>query len=196
MGTSLPCSIHGITLQTFLYISTLLTASTAAPQYGHAVHAVAPVHAVAHHTGYANPDLSEVSPYTYNYGVADEYSGAAFSQQESNDGTGVVEGSYQVNLPDGRIQTVNYHANDYDGYVAEVSYSGEAAYPEAHAVAHPVAHHAVHAVPLVHAVAHPVAHHAVHAAPLVHAVAHPVAHHAVDAAPLVHAVAHPVAHHA
>merc|ERR1712098_493009 len=90
MGTSLPCSIHLPTMKTFLYISTLLTASTAAPQYGHAVHAVAPVHAVAHHTGYANPDLSEVSPYTYNYGVADEYSGAAFSQQESNDGTGVV----------------------------------------------------------------------------------------------------------
>merc|ERR1711981_140001 len=137
---------------------------------------------------------AEVSPYTYNYGVADEYSGAAFSQSESNDGTGVVEGSYSVNLPDGRIQTVTYHANDIDGYVAEVSYSGTAAYPEAV----PVAHHAVaHAAPLVHAVAHPVAH---------HAVAHPVAHHAVahpvavaHAAPLVHAghglVGHGVAGH-
>merc|ERR1711911_381696 len=103
------------------------------------------VHAapIAHHAvGYAAPDLAEVSPYTYNYGVADEYSGAAFSQSESNDGTGVVEGSYQVNLPDGRIQTVNYHANDYDGYVAEVSYAGEAQYPEAAPVAH-----AVHAAP-------------------------------------------------
>merc|ERR550539_1701191 len=89
-------------------------------------------------------------------------------------GTGVVEGSYSVNLPDGRIQTVNYHANDIDGYVAEVSYSGTAAYPEAVPVAH-------HAAPLVHAVAH-------------HVVAHPVAHHAVahpvavaHAAPVVHA---------
>merc|ERR1712083_1114227 len=97
------------------------------------------------------------------------YSGAAFSQSESNDGTGVVEGSYSVNLPDGRIQTVNYHANDIDGYVAEVSYSGTAAYPEAVPVAH-------HAAPLVHAVAHPVAH---------HAVAHPVA--VAHAAPVVHA---------
>merc|ERR1711887_221466 len=121
------------------------------------VHHAPVVHAapVAHHAvGYAAPDLAEVSPYTYNYGVADEYSGAAFSQSESNDGTGVVEGSYQVNLPDGRIQTVNYHANDIDGYVAEVSYSGTAAYPEAvpvahHAVAHPVA--VAHAAPVVHA---------------------------------------------
>merc|ERR1711874_834087 len=73
------------------------------------------VHAVAHAApvaGYAAGDLAEVSPYTYNYGVADDYSKAAFSQTESNDGTGVVEGSYQVNLPDGRVQTVNYHAND------------------------------------------------------------------------------------
>merc|ERR1712181_203215 len=107
---------------------------------------------MGHAVGYAAPDLAEVPPYTYNYGVADEYSGAAFSQSESNDGTGVVEGSYQVNLPDGRIQTVNYHANDIDGYVAEVSYSGAAAYPEAVPVAHPVAHHAVaHAAPVVHA---------------------------------------------
>merc|ERR1719187_166126 len=109
-------------------------------------HAVA--HPVAHAVGYANPDLAEVSPYTYNYGVADEYSGAAFSQSESNDGTGVVDGSYSVNLPDGRIQTVNYHANDIDGYVADVSYSGAAVAPVAHAVAHPVAH-AV-ATPVLH----------------------------------------------
>merc|ERR1712066_917869 len=102
---------------------------------GHAavVPVAAPVvHGVAHAApvaGYAAGDLAEVSPYTYNYGVADDYSKAAFSQTESNDGTGVVEGSYQVNLPDGRVQTVNYHANDIDGYVAEVSYAGEAQYP-------------------------------------------------------------------
>merc|ERR1719285_1306760 len=110
----------------------------AAP-FAHAVHAAPVVHAAP-----IVGDLAEVSPYTYNYGVADDYSKAAFSQTESNDGTGVVEGSYQVNLPDGRIQTVNYHANDIDGYVAEVSYSGTAAYPEAVPVAHhAVAHHAV-----------------------------------------------------
>merc|ERR1712071_99110 len=129
---------------------------------GHAVaHPVAIAHApLVHHAvgGFAQPDLAEPSPYSYNYGVADEYSGAAFSQSESNDGTGVVQGSYSVNLPDGRIQTVNYHANDYDGYVADVTYDGVPAY--GNTVAHPLAHHAVAhpalvARPVVHAVAHP-----------------------------------------
>merc|ERR1711874_472211 len=153
----------------------------AAPVAHHAVHAAPLVHAapivhaapVVHAVAHAAPldDLAEVSPYTYNYGVADDYSKAAFSQTESNDGTGVVEGSYQVNLPDGRVQTVTYHANDIDGYVAEVSYAGEAQYPEAVPVAHavhagPVVAHAVHAAPVVaHPVAHPVA--VAHAAPVV-----------------------------
>merc|ERR1711942_576990 len=163
----------GHNMQALICLSALVAASSAAPQFlaghgvalghgvglGHAVahpvaHAVA--HPVAHAVGYANPDLAEVSPYTYNYGVADEYSGAAFSQSESNDGTGVVDGSYSVNLPDGRIQTVNYHANDIDGYVADVSYNGVAAVaPVAHAVAHPVV---AHAAPIVRTVAHPVVH--------------------------------------
>merc|ERR1712058_124566 len=132
---------HRSIMQALICLSALVAAASAAPQFlaGHGVglgHAVA--HPVAHAVGYANPDLAEVSPYTYNYGVADEYSGAAFSQSESNDGTGLVDGSYSVNLPDGRIQTVNYHANDVDGYVADVSYNGVAAVPVAHAVAHPV----------------------------------------------------------
>merc|ERR1712071_733181 len=139
---SLDQGTQDINMKSFACLAAFIATASAAPQLlGHGV--------VAHGAvgGYAQPDLAEVSPYSYNYGVADEYSGAAFSQSESNDGTGVVQGSYSVNLPDGRIQTVNYHANDYDGYVAEVTYSGEPAYPTTHAVAHPV----VHAAPLVHA---------------------------------------------
>merc|ERR1712098_773050 len=109
--------------------------------------------------------------------VADDYSNANFQQTESNDGTGAVSGSYSVNLPDGRIQTMGYNANDLTGNVAEVTYTGEAQYPPAPAggyvAAAPVhAVHAVHAAPVVHAV---------HATPVhaVHAVAHPVAHHGV-----------------
>merc|ERR1712106_936316 len=67
------------------------------------VHAAPAYHApiVKAAAGHAVPDLAEVSPYAYNYAVADDYSGAAFNQGETNDGNGVVEGSYSVNLPDG-----------------------------------------------------------------------------------------------
>merc|ERR1712244_133010 len=106
-----------------------------APVFEHAVHA--PVHHAVHaapayhapaHAGYVADDLAEVSPYSYTYAVADDYSGAAFQQAENNDGTGVVDGEYSVNLPDGRIQHVKYHANDYDGYVADVTYEGTPTY--------------------------------------------------------------------
>merc|ERR1712029_312053 len=165
----------------------------AAPVIAHAApayHAPVVAHAApAYHApvkaGYVADDLAEVSPYSYTYAVADDYSGAAFQQAENNDGTGVVDGEYSVNLPDGRIQHVKYHANDYDGYVADVTYEGTPTYgvaPVAHAapvVAHaaPVVAHAVHAAPVVaHAVHAPVAH-AVHAAPvLAHGIAHGPAH--------------------
>ena len=38
-------------------------------------------------------------------------------------------GTYFVNLPDGRLQTVTYHA-DASGYVADVQYQGQAVFPE------------------------------------------------------------------
>merc|ERR1711974_529622 len=101
------------------------------------------------------------------------YSKANFQQSESNDGTGAVTGSYSVNLPDGRIQTVTYNANDLTGNVAEVTYSGEAQYPPAPAggcvAAAPVVAHAVHAAPVVA--------HAVHAAPVVAHATHGIVAH-------------------
>merc|ERR1711892_1182868 len=140
----------GDNMKSFACIAAFIATASAAPQL--LAHGV-----VAHPAGYAQPDLAEPSPYSYTYAVADDYSGAAFNQAESNDGTGVVSGSYSVNLPDGRVQNVNYHANDYDGYVADVTYDGVAAYANtvAHPVAHAVAHPAVVAHPVAHAVSHP-----------------------------------------
>ena len=71
----------------------------------------------------------EPAVYAYNYAVADDYSGSRFNAEENRDGY-ATSGSYSVNLPDGRIQTVTYTVSDaYAGYVADVSYSGEAQYP-------------------------------------------------------------------
>merc|ERR1711931_445748 len=95
----------------------------------------APVH------GYPEPVAPPV--YSYEYGVADEYSGANFGQNEARDGYS-TNGQYRVALPDGRTQVVTYNVADaYSGYVADVKYEGVAAYPPAPA---PVAHPA----PLIH----------------------------------------------
>ena len=53
-----------------------------------------------------------------------------YNHQETRDGDS-TEGSYSVALPDGRVQTVTYTVNGDGGFVAEVSYEGEAQYPEA-----------------------------------------------------------------
>merc|ERR1712021_289070 len=87
----------------------------------------------------------EPKPYAFQYGVADDYSGAKFSASETADGKAVT-GSYSVALPDGRIQTVTYTADHYNGYVADVSYEGVPVYPEAKPY-HPAPAPAYHAAP-------------------------------------------------
>merc|ERR1712055_378466 len=71
-------------------------------------------------------------PYAFEYGVADDYSGAKFSAVENSDAK-IVSGSYTVALLDGRIQTVTYTSDPYGqgGHVADVKYEGTAHYPEA-----------------------------------------------------------------
>merc|ERR1712128_32966 len=98
----------------------------------HAVH-VAPVvhHApVVHAAAYVEPAYVD-EPYTYTYGVADDYSKANFNAAETADAAGVVSGSYDVALPDGRTQHVKYTSDNYNGYVADVTYDVVAVYPEA-----------------------------------------------------------------
>ncbi|XP_042886057.1 cuticle protein 18.6-like [Penaeus japonicus] len=79
--------------------------------------------------GYAAPTAAPApAKYDFNYAVKDEYSGNDFGHQESRDGYD-TQGSYYVQLPDGRLQKVTYTVNGDSGYVAEVSYEGEAQYP-------------------------------------------------------------------
>merc|ERR1712121_261160 len=124
---------------------------------GHGVGVVG--HGVLGHGGAPGTGLNiypdEVCPYTYQYNVADDYSGSNFHAQETDDGTAARQGSYSVALPDGRIQHVNYRANDAEGYVAEVVYDGVAAVPAVAAV--PVVGHRV----VGHGVGHGVVGHGV-----------------------------------
>ena len=96
-----------------------------APRYGYAP---APAYAPAY-PAYKEPAYDAPPVYAYNYAV-DDYYGTQFSAGENREGD-YTKGSYSVALPDGRIQTVNYKVDDaYSGYVADVVYSGEAAYPD------------------------------------------------------------------
>ncbi|XP_076059584.1 uncharacterized protein LOC143036222 [Oratosquilla oratoria] len=88
----------------------LATADTA-PLYGHPAPPPAP------------------AKYDFNYAVKDEYSGNDFGHQEARDGYD-TQGSYYVLLPDGRLQKVAYTVIGDAGFVADVTYEGEAKYPE------------------------------------------------------------------
>jgi hypothetical protein len=95
---------------TIVIVSVLLACACGAP-------AGPPPH---HGSGYHEPHY-EPRPYAYEYGVKDDYHGVHFGQNEESDGK-VVHGSYHVLLPDGRVQTVKYTADHYNGYVADVGY--------------------------------------------------------------------------
>merc|ERR1712086_1019073 len=98
----------------------------------HAVHHAPIVHAAPAYAAAPYVEPAHVDePYTYTYGVADDYSKANFNAAETADAAGVVSGSYDVALPDGRTQHVKYTSDNYNGYVADVTYDGVAVYPEA-----------------------------------------------------------------
>merc|ERR1711910_88449 len=91
----------------------------------------APVHAVAE----VYPD--EISPYTYNYAVADDYSNSNFNAAEiAYDGTAAYPEA--VPVAHAVAHPVAHHAVAHPVVHAT------------HAVAHPVAHTVAHAAPLVH----------------------------------------------
>jgi hypothetical protein len=69
-------------------------------------------------------------PYKFDWAVKDDYTYNDYAHEETSDDKGYVTGSYRTLLPDGRTQIVNYKADDYTGYVADVKYEGEAKYPE------------------------------------------------------------------
>ncbi|XP_042866895.1 pro-resilin-like [Penaeus japonicus] len=79
--------------------------------------------------GYSAPTPAYApAKYDFNYAVNDPPSGNDFGHQEARDGDN-TQGSYYVQLPDGRLQRVTYTVNGDSGYVADVTYEGEAQYP-------------------------------------------------------------------
>ncbi|XP_063591558.1 pro-resilin-like [Penaeus indicus] len=79
--------------------------------------------------GYGAPTPSSgPAKYDFNYAVNDPPSGNDFGHQEARDGPN-TQGSYYVLLPDSRLQRVTYTVNGDSGYVADVTYEGDAQYP-------------------------------------------------------------------
>ena len=128
-------------MSTFQYLLVLAGCTLAAPAADEAPYGPpAPVYKPKP-APYKEPDYKP-QPYEYKYGVADDYSKSAFDKVETQDAYGKVVGSYkvnfiltflpltgvQVNLPDGRVQVVNYTADE-NGVVYDVQYQGEPSYP-------------------------------------------------------------------
>ncbi|XP_065565715.1 adhesive plaque matrix protein-like [Artemia franciscana] len=72
----------------------------------------------------------DYAPYQFAWAVKDDYTYNDYAHEQVTDDKGYTKGSYRVLLPDGRVQTVTYTADAYNGYNAEVQYTGEAKYPE------------------------------------------------------------------
>merc|ERR1712012_1044981 len=104
-------------------------AAVAAARPDHPPPAYKPAPAPYHPAPYKEEKLPP-QPFAYEYGVQDDYSGTSFNKAETQDASGNLQGSYRVNLPDGRVQIVTYTADHHNGFIADVKYEGEAAYPD------------------------------------------------------------------
>ncbi|XP_063702263.1 cuticle protein 7-like [Culicoides brevitarsis] len=149
---------------------------------------LAPTYVAAPYHGDYHGDYYSHPKYAFNYGVHDSHTGDVKSQHEVRDGD-VVKGQYSLVEPDGSVRTVDYTADDHNGFQAVVSKSA----PTVHAVA-PVVKHV--AAPVVYAAPAPVVHKTV-VAPAVYSAEY---HGNYAKAPLAYAAPYaayaPLEHHA
>ncbi|XP_064122590.1 pro-resilin-like [Macrobrachium nipponense] len=80
-------------------------------------------------SGSAESFESGEARYNFNWAVNHAPSRNDFGHQEQRN-EDETQGSYYVQLPDGRLQKVAYRVDGDDGYIAEVTYSGEAQFPD------------------------------------------------------------------
>ncbi|XP_015366510.1 PREDICTED: cuticle protein 19-like isoform X2 [Diuraphis noxia] len=84
--------------------------------------------AAAQYAGYNTPEPKYAPiPYSFEYSVNDPHTYDVKRQQESSDGNGNVKGYYSLLEADGSIRTVEYTADDYNGFNAVVKNSAPAA---------------------------------------------------------------------
>ncbi|EDV50238.1 cuticle protein 7 [Drosophila erecta] len=142
----------------------VLSAASAGVLHGHGagLYAAAPAIYAGHGHADEGIDYHAYPKYHYNYGVADSHTGDVKSQHEVRDGD-VVKGSYSLVEPDGSVRTVEYTADDHNGFNAVVHKTGPTVHHAAPAVIAHAAPAVVHAAP---AYAPAIAHH-VAAAPAV-----------------------------
>ncbi|XP_063888673.1 pro-resilin-like [Scylla paramamosain] len=72
-------------------------------------------------------DSFEAPKYEFQWSVDDSESGNNYGHQEARDDEH-TQGGYYVDLPDGRKQNVKYVVDGDSGFLAEVTYEGEARY--------------------------------------------------------------------
>ncbi|XP_037791515.1 endocuticle structural glycoprotein SgAbd-1-like [Penaeus monodon] len=87
---------------------------------------------------YGQTTTTEKPKYWFDWTVNDHYSGNEYNREEHRDGE-KTEGFYKVLLPDTRVQKVTYTVDGDSGFVAEVTYEGEAKEPT-HGHAYPASY--------------------------------------------------------
>ncbi|CAH2075440.1 unnamed protein product, partial [Iphiclides podalirius] len=119
----------------FLVVLACVSGALTAPlEYG-SVYSHAPIAIQAVHAPVAIAEPVSYPRYAFAYGVKDPHTGDVKSQQEERDGD-VVRGSYSLVEPDGTTRTVNYSADDHNGFNAVVQRTGHAVHPQVAPVAH------------------------------------------------------------
>merc|ERR1712025_670482 len=128
----------------------VLATPRAQPAPHHASHGISSgyVYSGGHSSGGYGYD-EKPDPFQFGYGVHDDHYYTDFSEHRSGDEAGNIYGYYEVALPDGRIQHVDYKADGhYGGTIMEVKYTGEARHPESYGGYHDsgYGYHAEHGV--------------------------------------------------
>ncbi|CAH1117869.1 unnamed protein product [Phaedon cochleariae] len=113
------------------------THAYAAPAYAAPAILKAPIAAPAIVKTAPSVDYVAYPKYQFTYGVQDGHTGDQKTQSESRDGD-VVKGQYSLVEPDGTVRTVQYTADDHNGFNAVVTRSGHAAHPATPVIAQKV----------------------------------------------------------